>query len=143
MRPLRVYVAGSFSDRKRIETITTELTSLGFEPTNTWQRENGESLLECAQRDLRGIDRADVMLVMADRPSTTGGYWVEIGYALGTGMPIIVVTPPYSNVFLSLPEVRTTLHLSQAFSMLRAIRKNPGWQARVIVIDKGIAEEAA
>lgn len=140
MRPLRVYLAGSFADRDRVTAITETLADLGFEMTNSWQHEHaGESPHTCAVRDLEGIDRADALMVLADTPTTTGGYWVEIGYAIRKQMPIIVVTQEARNVFLHLPGVKVVKSPSEAWWKLRQIYNDPGWRARQPVINHGIA----
>jgi len=60
---------------------------------------------------LDDIKRADVVAVFTDAPSSTGGYHVEFGYALGLDKPIEVVGPPL-NVFHALTLV--TRHATAA-----------------------------
>jgi hypothetical protein len=45
-----------------------------------------------------------VVAIFTDPPSSTGGYHVELGYALGLGKPIHVVGPVH-NIFYSLPHI--------------------------------------
>jgi len=45
-----------------------------------------------------------VLVAFVDQPSTRGGMWTELGYALGRNLPVIVVGRS-ANIFCALPQV--------------------------------------
>ena len=92
---MRVYLAASFSQKERIKLLTAQLQELGLVCTNEWQDEPKsapvESWPDFANRDRASVDRADILIVLTDRQSTTGGYHWETGYAYGRGKIILIV----------------------------------------------------
>jgi len=50
-----------------------------------------------------GVDTCDVLLLLAHRPSTSGGMWVEFGIAWKAGKRIVVVGER-RNIFCELAE---------------------------------------
>jgi hypothetical protein len=114
-----VYIAARFDTRARLlEEVVAPLQEAGHQVTSRWLHEhNANSVLgpeelasdvsagvipgtEC----LEDIKRADVVVVFTTEPSSTGGYQVETGYALGLDKPIQVVGPVL-NVFHTLPAI--------------------------------------
>jgi nucleoside 2-deoxyribosyltransferase len=104
---VRVYIAGSFT---RAKELRAEALRCGLAVTSSWLWEEEEQLTKHddevpdwqkrarAHDDLVDIDRADAVVVFTDVPSTTGGYHVEVGYALGRDIPVVLVGPRL-NVF--------------------------------------------
>jgi len=89
---MKIYVAGSWTARTDLVGRAAELKTLGHTVTASWlyspkehdDWQNGEK--ELALRDLADIDRADMVIVDCNTPSSTGGYHVETGYCLGLGL---------------------------------------------------------
>jgi hypothetical protein len=114
-----VYVAARFDTRDRLlEEVVLPLHAAGHEVTSKWLlAASDEPVLDAddlakdvsagvvpGTECLDDIKRADAVVVFTDAPSSTGGYHVEFGYALGLGKRIEVVGPPL-NVFHALPSV--------------------------------------
>lgn len=116
---MSVYLAGRFSRKAELAGYAADLGSAGIACTSRWLTgvhdwtgapdelipipEQGRF----AQDDLDDIDRADVLIFFGDAPGSygaRGGACVELGYALGIGMPVIVVGA-VQNVFCALPTV--------------------------------------
>jgi nucleoside 2-deoxyribosyltransferase len=60
-----------------------------------------ETLLRCAKEDMEDIERSDVLVVFTEDPSvgqTSGGRHVEMGFAMGIDVDVVVVGP-IENVF--------------------------------------------
>ena len=119
-----IYVAARYDIRERLlHTVVRPLNAAGHRVTSRWisADENSPVLdaddlstdlaagitpgTEC----LDDIRQADVIAIFTDAPSSTGGYHVELGYALGLGRPIVVIGPT-PNIFYSLPSI--TRHTS-------------------------------
>ncbi len=97
---MKIYVAGASKEPERVRAAMTAVRAHGWEVTLDWLADieaagsanEGLSQLDrvrYAQSDLRGIDRADVVWLLA--PVIGGvGAWVELGYALARGYTVIV-----------------------------------------------------
>lgn len=116
---MRVYLAGAWSRREEIRVLRDELNALGIAVTSRWLDEhpaptNGKEkfLRETALYDLADIRDSDVLVRVSDDLSApyvashlaTGARMVEMGYALGRGIPVVVVGG-VQNVFDRLPNV--------------------------------------
>lgn len=105
---MRVYLAASFNQQKRIAQLSQQLEELGIQVTNRWQEEPAgipeSEYRGYGERDLESVRLADVLVVLTDRPSTTGGYHFECGYAYALKKPILVVGDRV-NFFLHLKEI--------------------------------------
>lgn len=113
---MKVYLAASWSLKHELAKARDELAGMGIEVTSRWlDAPDAESMKTAdikhsldkaaihAGTDLQDIDRADVVLVITDAPSTTGGLHVEFGYAAGRGKRVLVCGPRL-NVFHALTE---------------------------------------
>jgi hypothetical protein len=119
----RVYVAGASRELERCQKWIALLNGEGIRVTYDWTKPvekygSEGSALEAhqlrmfARNDLRGIDDADIVWVLAPE-ATTVGAWVELGYAInrftmpGYGNKRIVISPPISArvIFARLPVV--------------------------------------
>jgi hypothetical protein len=114
-RPLRIYVACSSRELYRVSAAMNAVEARGHVLTHDWtvpilearaqgheEHEMGfEIARQCAEADLKGIERADVVWVLIPQTITVG-LWVEIGYAIRARKPIIISGPDplRSNVFL-------------------------------------------
>lgn len=100
MKPLRVYLAASFSTRREAIIRASELTSLGIDVTSSWT----DSVLAddplddpelCASAALachRDIEHSDVLVFNA-LPGISWGKCVELGIAIGTTKRIVILGP--------------------------------------------------
>jgi hypothetical protein len=134
-----VYVAARFDTRERLlREVVEPLHLAGHEVTSRWLSADSDTPVlnaddlaanltagvvpgtEC----LDDIKRADVVAVFTDAPSTTGGYHVELGYALGLGKPIQVVGPVL-NVFHTLPSIIRHASIADFLLAWRCIERSP------------------
>lgn len=121
-----IYVAASFGGRTELlRDVVAPLSALGHTVTSRWltvprgikvldtsglkNARNWPMGREAAQECLQDIDRADMVVFFTQRPSSTGGYDVEFGYAYarwcargGKGTPPIHVVGPLRNIFHTL-----------------------------------------
>ena len=119
--PIKIYVAGKWSDKTYINSIIDHLEQLGYSITHNWTKvENVTrdpiSLGEMAILDINGVKNADALLVsMTDPDYAYRGTFTEIGCALALDKKIIIVssdidqtikTPYYStNCFYHHPNI--------------------------------------
>jgi len=100
----KYYLAAKFSRLKEMAKISKLIDKkLGWECTATWTQnsEEGKSRRQIATMDLADVGRADVLFIFTHprgEPQPGGGRFVEMGYALGKGIPVIVIGD-YENVF--------------------------------------------
>ena len=88
---IKVYVSGSYSEQARLRARASNLTKLGYHVTSTWlqevQKPDYLSLEEweynLALKDISDLAAADCIILDLDGTSTTGGRYVEWGFALG------------------------------------------------------------
>ena len=108
-RPFRVYVAGASKERHRCRGAMKMIQRSGFEITCDWlaaieaeglanEGLNDAKRRHYADEDLRGVERADLVWVLAPEAASTGS-WTELGAALilrrlGLGAGVIVVSGP-------------------------------------------------
>jgi nucleoside 2-deoxyribosyltransferase len=96
-----VYLATSYANRASARTIAVDLRLAGRHVTSAWHDwpDEDEASLTDARRaeiyrlNLDAIRRSDA-LVLLRAPSTRGGCFVEAGYALGRGLPVLAVGDP-------------------------------------------------
>jgi len=120
MNTTKLYLAAAYCRAPDMLAVRDTLTrDLGFEVTSRWMGYTAEArrLSELAEgigqldravpfadADLADLEAADVVIVFTSDDPTNGGYHTELGVALGTHKPIILVGPR-QNVFHSLPRV--------------------------------------
>ncbi|MXX91099.1 MAG: hypothetical protein F4213_05670 [Boseongicola sp. SB0677_bin_26] len=99
------YLAGSFKDQDVLLDWAGELERMsGWKCTSRWLHEKVEKvdervLANAAVECRDDLDRADVLVIIA-KDSSTGGLWWEFGYAVGTGMPVVIwASPECGNPF--------------------------------------------
>ncbi len=102
-----IYVAGASKELDRCKHWIKALADEGFRITCDWTKavekygSQGDGLTDpelrmFARQDLRGVDEAHVLWVLAPQQSPSKGAWIEFGYALGTKKRI-VISPPVSD----------------------------------------------
>lgn len=102
MSRLVVYVAGASAEVQRCERFMRAVRGIGCEVAHDWTAEVlGEDRPDHAipdvearqyvSTDLLGVARSDVLVVLVPYDYTTVGAWVELGYALGLEVPVMLV----------------------------------------------------
>lgn len=129
--PLKVYLAAPFEERPVVIHIKECLEARGVIVTSTWLtdadtasmdalKSNPDSLFANARmralKDYEDIDEADVVVLykpkaIHKRP-TSGGHHDEVGYAHGTGKPVVIYGER-ENVFHYHPLVSTVGSLDE------------------------------
>jgi nucleoside 2-deoxyribosyltransferase len=103
---VKLYVAGSWLRRKELLKKAKQLEAAGFIITSRWltTHDGSMSFAQAAREDLEDIDKADGILLFTQTKEdgyTTGGRFVELGYAYAKGKAIAIVGPR-ENVFCHL-----------------------------------------
>ena len=103
MQLIKIYIAAPFDQKERVRSIAADFhTKERFRVTSRWYTlaEPYPEEFICAGMDLVDIDEADVVLFLADNgPSTQGGMYVELGYALATKPGRVIWVGEKTNVF--------------------------------------------
>lgn len=133
---MEIYLAASWRQRKRMRMIAEYLTQNGHGFTSSWifsEDPNGMGPTEIAAdsdkaeaggaRDVHDINRADRVAVFTDIPSSTGGFHVEYGYAIGNGKPVDVIGPR-PNVFYALDGMYEIRHFPDAIAWFDQLHKD-------------------
>lgn len=127
--PKKIFVSAATNNQHQALQVAMRLMKLGFEVTARWlefdfneensnpRREDGLNV-EWGKKDLDDLIAADTLLVLANTPSTSGGYHVELGYFLGSGKNIVVFGER-RNVFFWTEAVRFTPNLDAAVEFLQ------------------------
>lgn len=97
---MRVYVASRFERRSEAGRLSRALDRAGVATTSFWTEHapvlkvNREQQRRWADRDLADVASSDALVLWnpgSDKGLGNGGRWVEVGYALGHGKPVVVV----------------------------------------------------
>ena len=92
MRP-RFYFAAPYNERTlALDYAKAIEKDSGWECSSRWLtgEHDGVDPERCAVEDIDDLDMSSAVVVWLPRPSTRGGVWVEVGYALGFGMPVAI-----------------------------------------------------
>ncbi len=112
---MKIYVSGSFNSQVRLREEANLLFTAGHQVTGTWLQEvkqppvlTVEEWMAClAVKDLAELAAADCIICDLDDTSTTGGRYVEWGFALGRyNMLKIVVGKDTGGVFNALADAK-------------------------------------
>lgn len=99
---MKIYVASAFQNQAEVHVVQELLRKAGHKITHDWTLRNASHLTpntpeffafleECGGEDFDGIIKADRLVVIA-HPSMSDTK-VEIGIALGVGVPVYVLYP--------------------------------------------------
>jgi nucleoside 2-deoxyribosyltransferase len=109
-----IYLAAAYARRAELLGYRRQLEAIGHRVTSQWvlglheaQEGDWSQWARFAEDDLYDIDRADLLVAFtepSDTGPTRGGRHVECGYALGRGIPLVIVGHR-ENVFYHLPYI--------------------------------------
>lgn len=111
---MKFYLAASWGRQAEMREVREELSKdhsvtsrwIDLDPaTENWTPEEfATAAIPHAQDDLEDIDAADAVLLFLGRASARGGRHVEMGYALGRGISVYVVSEgrSHENIFQTL-----------------------------------------
>ncbi len=111
---MKIYVAGKYQDRERVKIIHGYLREMGHEITVDWTDHEiypndavAERLASFAIDDVWGVLEADVYIGLMIEDFVYKGLWVEMGIALGKGIPVwLIGDAGDSCIFANHPLVR-------------------------------------
>ncbi len=136
---MKVYVAGKFTEAKRIREVQAAVVAAGHSISFDWTKnkyEEGRPMhlqaMHFAELDVKGVADADcVVAVLEDPVYEYRGTFTEIGIAIGQNKPVIVLSPTgrtmdsrvaYStNVFFHHPRL---FHVKRLDAVASALRLN-------------------
>lgn len=106
----KIYIAARFIQQGEVREKALELEALGHECTSSWrfetpngdgsEAEHEEHYRAAALCDLEDINRSDILVLLTEHASPSGGKHVETGYALAKDKRVILVGPRRAeNVF--------------------------------------------
>ena len=88
---MKLYVASNYQhDRDQVALIATVLEKAGHTITFKWW-ENAMSKARKAMYDLNGVASAEALVVYMEHSRNYRGTWVEVGIALGRGIPVYFI----------------------------------------------------
>ena len=98
---MKLYIAASFTQQKRIREWKEKLIQLGYTVLSSWLEEqikpegmdDEQFGRKMANKDLREIASSDCFIIDLESPSTTMGKMVELGFAIANHKLIYVVAP--------------------------------------------------
>lgn len=88
---MKIYVSGTYNAQKRLRERASELFHLGHKITGSWLQESTKPEVlsekdwhrQLAVKDLAEVAAADCIILDLDGASSSGGRYVEWGFALG------------------------------------------------------------
>lgn len=114
---MKIYVSGTYSAQARLREQATRLFHLGHNITSTWLNEVMQPkhvtleqwFAKLAIKDLAEVAAADCIILDKDGQSTTGGRFVEWGFATGRfNMLKVIVGGSTLGVFDTLADEKFT-----------------------------------
>lgn len=107
---MKVYLSARYARREELCRYREQLAGVGIECTARWLDGEGDDLGTNATIDVEDVIAADVLVAFTDEPAefsphpwaSRGGRHVEVGIAIGAGIPVIVCGPR-ENIFHHLP----------------------------------------
>lgn len=136
MSRMKIYLAAAFNRRAQIESAAVALCAAGYDVVSSWFAHeyfdvtSDDKPVEVkhilALTDLRQINMSDVLIYFCepiDAPAgVSGGRHVEFGFALASGLEIILVGSP-ENLFHYCPSCKHADTVIDAFPLLQEIAK--------------------
>ena len=119
-KPQKIYVAAPLPNKVLARKFANELIFAGFGVTSRWldrdfsrRKTLDWSASVAIDEEMGAIDvedvlMADTLVILANEPSSSGGYHVELGIFLGARKTNIIVVGERSNVFYWTEHVRFT-----------------------------------
>lgn len=107
----KVYLSGSYSDKLVLTMKASELVTADVFITSRWlfrteaAVKTSSEWREVGMEDLEDIESADTFILVTGAPSTGGGLFVELGYALAKGKRVVVIGELKGNPFYWLDAV--------------------------------------
>lgn len=112
---MNIYISGAFDQRSVLRPYASLLFNQGHHVTSTWLTEQAKPAAltldqwhkATALRDIADISSAECIILDLTGKSTTGGRYVEWGYAIGRGSMLKVLINPegVTGVFDSLSDL--------------------------------------
>ena len=123
---MEIYVAAKYQDRDRVRELYYELSYLGHEITVDWTNQDkypndapAEKLKGFAEDDVRGVKEAKLLIALMTIKYEYKGLWVELGIALGKGIPVWVIGDAGDScLFMNHPLVRKFNCISEVLKEL-------------------------
>ena len=119
VKPKDIYVAASLLNQENALRFSLRLQDAGFQVTSRWLRRDFSKKPtkddwpayvaleeEMGNIDVEDVLRSDTLIILANTPSSSGGYHVELGLFLGANKPNIIVVGDRPNVFFWTDSVR-------------------------------------
>lgn len=89
---MKLYIASKFSNYEAVRAAQKQSIAAGHSITYDWTKhvDIGENdMVQCAVSDLEGVEHCDI-LILYSVPNMQGA-WLEMGYALAIGTPVVIV----------------------------------------------------
>jgi hypothetical protein len=139
---MKAYIAAAYDQRFELRPIVTRLEEAGLIITSRWiwkeipYTNDDETMKKAAVEDLYDLWLADILIIDTTVPSTTGGKYVELGYALATKDTILGVgqrTNPFTYLFSKwYPSWKELIAEAESVEGLRLpVEKSPSLSRRV------------
>jgi nucleoside 2-deoxyribosyltransferase len=121
---MRIYLAASFKAQEAMKARRDGLHAAGYKVTSRWLDVERVAPGDVQSThhgisDLEDIQSSDIVIIDTNEPTTTGGFNVELGYALGQGIPVLY-TGPRVNIFFGHPGVT---HYTEWSDILDALKR--------------------
>jgi nucleoside 2-deoxyribosyltransferase len=105
---VKIYIAHNYSARILLRDTVSILQKMGHQVASQWITDDAHEGVnhEAARMDLDDIDRADALLLFVDQIGDTSGKgkYIEMGYAMGTHKPVILIGKDDGCVFYHLAD---------------------------------------
>ncbi len=103
---MKIYVASKYEERTQVRKLMDVLEAAGHTITYDWTS-NEEDSASQAWHDAMGVITAEAFVFLAEKDLPYCGALVEMGIALGKGIPVYVVGHALDQrcIFLKLQEV--------------------------------------
>jgi nucleoside 2-deoxyribosyltransferase len=122
---MRIYLASNWGSKKRISALRDQIQLLGHTICSNWLDEDSDQNFEgidnaqrqeYACRALGEILTSDLLILDTVDASPSGGREIEMGFAVGQGVPVWVVGPE-RNIFHSIAARRYTTWTDVLFDL--------------------------
>ena len=129
---MKIYVAGKWGERqicKQVMTaierdgheITCDWTNHDYPPSGTPESEKQALLQKWASLDIQGVRDADALVFIAIIELNYRGAFVEMGAALGKGIPVFVIGHGIDTcVFIDHPLIRKVEKIAHILPALKS-----------------------